>query len=201
MKKCYFWAVFLLLIISGCTSQVGRNEPLAAKDIQLSVIYNYASVRESNYKITSYSDTKTTNAELKTTVFAENLDNTPAWLTENEIVLQEASSKTKTWIDKDSMKCMKIVIETTYGGKIYEQEMDCSSEGITGTSRTSNEAKFLAAESITVPLGTFAANKYEVVSGNSKIYLWAVANVPIPLKVEQWSNEKLVSLMELETYS
>jgi hypothetical protein len=207
MKKHHFLAVVLLLIIVGCTSQVQQpgampqKNALAKTDTLLNQVYQYGSVKEYKYKLTSYSENKTTNAELKTTVSSDNVDNTPSWLTETDVIIEEASSKTETWMDKNTLKCLKIMIETSYGGKIFEQEMPCPDEGIVGTSRTSNEAKYIATESITVPMGTFTANKYEVASGKSKIYLWASADAPIPLKVEQWSNEKLVSLMELESYS
>ena len=202
-KDFVFLALVVLILIAGCNNQAGQLPGLSedTKNKTLTDIYKYNSVHEFKYKLTSYSETKTTNAELKIAVSSDNLDNIPSWLTETEVVLEEESSKTEAWIDKNTLKCLKIMIETSYAGKIFEQEMPCPDEGIEGTSRTGNEAEYITTESITVPLGTFTANKYVVVSGGGKTYLWASSNIPIPLKVEQWSNEKLVSLMELESYS
>lgn len=208
MKKYCLLTLFLLLIIIGCTSQLTKTEPMAQKigpssekNKPLTEIYKYGSVKEYQYKITGYSENKTTSIELKTTISSDNLDNVPSWLTVTEITMQGASSKTKTWIDKVNLKCLKITTETTYAGNTYEQEMECPKAGVSGTTRASNEAEFIGTESITIPLGTFTANKYQIVYEQSKAYMWVSSNIPIPLKVEQWTNETVVSSMELMSYS
>jgi hypothetical protein len=55
-------------------------------------------------------------------------------------------------------------------------------------------------ESVTVPKGTFACTKYTITAGNIIDTYWIAANVPLPIKMTQVQDGKLISSMELVDY-
>lgn len=55
-------------------------------------------------------------------------------------------------------------------------------------------------ESVTVPKGTFASTKYTITTGNIIETYWIAANVPLPIKITQVQDGKLVMSMELVDY-
>ncbi len=55
-------------------------------------------------------------------------------------------------------------------------------------------------EPVTVPKGTFACTKYTITAGNIIDTYYIAANVPLPIKMTQEQDGKLVSSMELVDY-
>jgi hypothetical protein len=55
-------------------------------------------------------------------------------------------------------------------------------------------------ESVTVPKGQFTCTKYTITAGNIIDTYWIAANVPLPIKMTQEQDGKLISRMELVDY-
>ena len=109
------------------------------------------------------------------------------------MVNEGASVTTKLWVDKTTNACLATKSVITYGGQKMENEASCPSDGPYASSGTEpQKLKYEGVESVSVPAGSFQAQKYS----SQGSYYWSSASVPVPVKILTGSTS-----MELVRYS
>lgn len=219
MKKTATFFVLLavsLLLLVGCSEQetkaaagAGQQAASGAEAAQqaggektgevgklsFDKLYDFAKVKSYEYKMTSVANGQESVVNLKYSVSSDTMNSKPAWLQKSEMTAQGTNIVTNMWVDKTSYACLKINTVMEVAGQKVEQESPCPTEGPNAASRTAAKAPevdYLGKESVTVPAGTFSADKYSA----EGVTYWVSSSVGVPLKVE-YTQAK----MELVSYS
>jgi len=160
-------------------------------------IYRFGSLKSYEYKITSTAGGQTTTMNLKTTVTSDTVNGTAAWLQQTDMTTQGVAVTSKTWVDKLTYTCLKVMSIMNYGGQNIEQAGQCPTTGPNSASRggaATPTMTFVRSESVTVPAGTFTANKYSM----EQVFYWSASSVPIPVKIAYQDG---TTTMELVSYA
>ncbi|MFA5108732.1 MAG: hypothetical protein WC492_04350 [Candidatus Micrarchaeia archaeon] len=156
-------------------------------------LYDYGSIKSFEYKVSTAGSAP---LNLKTTVSADTVDGKAAWLTTVDMSTEGTIILSKMWADKTTLKCLKTSTSMEVGGQKFDTPGQCPADtsGSTTDTATAASVTFVGKESVTVPAGTFNADKYT--SGGANF--WTSSDVPIPLKVA-YANDS--TTMELVAYS
>jgi len=168
-----------------------------AQNVSLDQIYRFGSVHSYKYTITSTAGGQTTEMNVSTTITADTVNGTAAWLQQTDMTVQGMVVTSKTWIDKVTYKCLETMTVMNYGGQNIEQAGQCPAEGPNSAERTETttpQMTRLGSESVTVPAGTFTADKYLL----ENVTYWSASSVPVPLKIAYADNSMT---MELVSYT
>ena len=160
-------------------------------------IYKYGSLKSYEYKLTSKAGGQVNSMNVKTSVSSDTVNGTAAWLQETDLSVQGTTIISKTWVDKVTYKCLKVITVMDYGGQTIEQAGTCPQEGPNSALRTSVETPkvdHIGSESVTVPAGTFNCEKYSA----EGVTYWATSSIPIPVKVT-YAGDTVI--MELVSYT
>jgi hypothetical protein len=160
-------------------------------------LYKFGSVHSYKYEITSTAGGQTTKMNLSTSITSDTVDGVAAWLQQTDMTVQGVAVTSKTWVDKVAYKCLRTMTVMNYGGQNIEQPGQCPTEGPNSAARTETttpQVTFLGSESVTVPAGTFTADKYSL----ENVTYWATSSVPMPLKVSYSDGS---AVMELVSYT
>lgn len=160
----------------------------------LSEVYNYGSLSEYEYRVTSTAGGEESVTSFKYTITSDELDGNDAWLQESIIDNEMANLNTKTWIDKTSHHCLKVATEFDIDGELIVNEGNCPAESTWDKNGMAPALSYVGMEEISIPLGTYNAKKYNL---NTVTY-WIDPLVPLPLKV---AYEEANTVMELISYS
>ncbi len=179
------------------TAKPTEPKPTETQSKDFSSLYSYSSLTSYEYRVTATSETgQSSVTNLKTKVSSDAYKGTPAWLTQTDMSTEGTSVMTKLWVDKKTNACLATKSVINYGGQTMENEAPCPTEGpnsASGTSGTeSKKLKYEGIESVSVPAGTFQAEKYSIQGS----YYWTSASVPIPVKMTYGTTK-----MELVSYS
>jgi hypothetical protein len=172
----------------------GVEQNTATQKIGLDQIYKYGQLKSYEYRITSEGAEA---VNMKYTISSDTVDGTAAWLQQSDISSQGANMVSKIWFSKVTYKCLKIETEINAGGQVINQPGQCPDETAnTGSAEAGKmpEVTYEGKESVTVPAGTFNADKY---STEGTEY-WVGGSTPLPVKVTS-NNGK--TMMELVSYS
>lgn len=157
----------------------------------LSQLYNYGMIKSYEYQITAGTVTST----IKTDISSDTVNGQAAWLESTDMQAQGYSGVVKTWIDKTTYQCIKITTEINVNGQTMNTDTPCASTTSPSAKPTGNAPMsgntslyYVGKESVTVPAGTFNADKYEV--GNVTYWV-ATGKVPLPIKVS-YNNGEMV---------
>lgn len=156
----------------------------------LDKLYNYGSIKSFEYKITAKGAEP---MSLKTTVSEDTVGGTAAWLTSTDMSSEGMSIIAKMWVDKTTQECLKTQTSMDIAGQKMDQEGQCPTQGSGSAPGSEISLVHVGKESVTVPAGTFDADKYT----SEGIIYWASSDVPLPLKYETADG----SVMELVAYS
>lgn len=219
MKKTATFFVLLaasLLLVAGCSKQeagttagAGQQAASGAEaapqaesekteeggKLSFDRMYDFTKVTSYEYKMTSAANGQQSVINLKYSVSSDTMNGKPAWLQKSEMTTQGANVVTNMWVDKTNYACLKINTVMDAAGQKVEQESPCPTEGPNSASRaaaTAPQVDYLGKESVTVPAGTFSADKYS----SEGVTYWVSSSVGVPLKVE-YTQAK----MELVSYS
>ncbi len=162
--------------------------------IYLSEVYNYGSLSEYEYRVTSTAGGEESVTSFKYTITSDKLDGNDAWLQESIIDNEMANLKTKTWIDKTSHQCLKVATEFDVEGELIVNEGNCPAESTWEEGGMAPALSYVGIEEISIPLGTYNAQKYNL----DAVTYWIDPIVPLPLKV---AYEEANTVMELVSYS
>lgn len=165
--------------------------------IGMDEIYMFGSVRSYEYLMTSQTAAGFTSLNVSSSVTSDTINGTAAWLEETDMMVQNSTVVYKTWIDKITFKCLKISSSISYGGQQMTQDVPCPTEGPNSASRTDTsvpQLSYVGKESVTVPAGTFNADKYY----SEGVTYWTASGVPVPVKISYNSGQ---AVMELVSYS
>jgi len=163
----------------------------------LDQLYRFGSVNSYKYELTSTAGGQTTKMNLSTSITSDSVNGTAAWLQQTDMAVQGVAVTSKTWVDKVTYKCLKTMTVMNYGGQNIEQPGQCPTEGPNSATRTGTtvpQVTYLGSESVTVPAGTFTADKYSLENAT----YWATSSVPIPLKMSYSDGS---AVMELVSYT
>ena len=117
----------------------------------------------------------------KTTISSDSANGKAAWLQTTDMSSEGVNVVSKMWIDKTTFECLKILSVMEYNGQKIEQPSECPTSGPNSASGEKAPAvNYLGKESVTVPAGTYNADKY---SSQGASY-WTASGVPIPVKIE-----------------
>jgi hypothetical protein len=177
----------VLLLVSACSKKStdttlpgdqNTNTGISSGKISMSQIYNYAGVKNFEYKTTAAGMT----SNMKYAISSRNVNNRDTWLLSVDITTQGATVTSKTWLDKTTYACIKSSSVVTFNGQQMENAVECPKEGPNSASATAApELTSLGTESVTVPAGTYNAKKYSL---KNTVTYWYADNVPIPVKVQ-----------------
>jgi hypothetical protein len=163
-------------------------------EIYLSDLYKYGSLNEYQYKVTSTAGGEESTTSFIFKISSDEVDGTDAWLQESIIDNEMANLKTKTWLDKVSHRCLKVVTEFDIDGEIVVNEGNCPNESSWEETQDMPTLSYTGNEEVSIPLGTYNAEKYEL----DLVSYWVESSVPLPLKVSYQDGS---TVMELVSYS
>ncbi|MCX8147105.1 MAG: DUF3108 domain-containing protein [Candidatus Woesearchaeota archaeon] len=171
--------------------EAAKEDKVGAGKLSVADIYNYGSVHQYEYIV----KTKQGAINIKNSISHDSLNGIPAWLQKSEMEMEGGKSITSTWLEKKTLRCLKIEIVMNFAGQEMRQESPCPTTGLNAASNMETpEVDYIGKESVTVPAGTFPADKY--LAGGT--FLWVSKGVPIPLKIETADGQVI---MELVSYS
>lgn len=212
MKKI-FLIVFLILVLCsflGCTkteqsrtiplnledktSKETKNQETSAERMTFQKMYRLDKVKSYEYRIKSNTGNGIQSMNVKYSISSDAVNGKSAWLQTTETQMEQGKVTTKMWLDKTTLKCLKIVIESEFMGQKMQQDSSCPQEGL-GSEKTLIEEtpKKVGSETITVPAGTFKTDKYSI----ENTYYYIAPEVPIPVKYTVGNDV----VMELVSYS
>jgi hypothetical protein len=187
--------------ISNTTTQT-------AASVRKEEIFRYDLVKSFEYKLTSSNGiNQTFMYNLETNITSDSVNGAEAWL--EQIEMTDAQYPTisatiiiKLWMDKVTHKCLKEITLTPLYGRYIENVGQCGgdinppiSEGTIYSSWSGMQPPLLnytGKEIITVPAGTFNADKY-IENDKPMLAYWIASNVPVPIKID--------NTLELVSYS
>jgi len=178
-------------------SQPENETPSEPNLVDMSQIYKFDSVHSYTYEISTTAGGQMTKMNMSTSITADTVNGTAAWLEQTDMTVQGMGVTSKTWIDKVTYKCLETMTVMNYGGQVIEQPGQCPTEGPNSAERTGTttpQLTPLGIESVTVPAGTFTAAKYSL----ENVTYWSATSVPVPLKIAY--ADGLVT-MELVSYT
>jgi len=150
--------------------------PSQPATVDLSQIYRYQSIHSYEYSV----KTGDIAINMKTSLSSDTVNGTAAWLQQTEITTEGAVVTSKTWIDKQTYRCLKVTSIINYAGQTIEQPGTCPTTGPNTASQTEMpKATYIGKESVTVPAGTFLCDKYSL----EETTFWVASNVPVPVKI------------------
>lgn len=167
-----------------------EQEESASSKLSLDKIYRFDSVKSYEYKITTAGQ----SMNLKYDVSSDSVNGVSAWLQKSEMTAQGSSVITKMWLEKATLKCLKLTSQVSAAGQsMPEQETQCPTSGDNSATNTEvPEVGYAGKESVTVPAGTFSADKYT----SREVTYWVSGSVPVPVKYAAGN-----TMMELVSYS
>ncbi|MCX6776241.1 MAG: hypothetical protein NT130_05335 [Candidatus Micrarchaeota archaeon] len=151
-----------------------------AQNVSLDQLYKFGSVNSYTYRITSASGGPAESMDLTTSISADTLNGVAVWLEQTDVSTQGTTMTTKMWIDKTTYECLNITTVITYGEQNIEQAGQCPTSGpnSASTGETAPPLTYMGKESVSVPAGTYVADKYTA----GGITYWSSSSVPVPLK-------------------
>ncbi|MFH1306598.1 MAG: hypothetical protein ABIH83_02995 [Candidatus Micrarchaeota archaeon] len=160
-------------------------------NIAMNQIYQYGSVTSYTYRLSS---SGAPDMDMTTTISSDIVGGTAAWLQEIDMSTEEVSIVSSTWLDKATLNCLKMSSSMDIGGQVMETDIPCPATGssASGSGTEAPELEYVGTESVTVPAGTFNANKY--VSGTTT--MWSASDVPVPLKTSSDGGNVVMELVE-----
>gem|GEM_PF-3718821 len=174
--------------VSQSNTSASGSSSLSGAGKKLSQLYNYAGVKTFVYR-TESAGVKT---DISYSVSSGTIDGKSAWIHTTETETQGIASKTMTYLDKATLGCLKITSTVNAMGQVIENAVDCPTSGPDAPKASEPYLEYKGTETLTVPAGTYSADKYEIES--SGIEYFVASGVPIPVKVEYLDSEmKLVS--------
>ncbi|PIN86941.1 hypothetical protein COV19_01960 [Candidatus Woesearchaeota archaeon CG10_big_fil_rev_8_21_14_0_10_44_13] len=174
------------------TDEAAEDTSDSSSKLSLDKIFHYGSVKSYEYRLTSSGNV----VNIKYSISSDSVDGVDAWLQQQTMTSQGSEVITKMWLEKATQKCLKIVSVIKAGGQeMPAQETPCPTTGANAATGTkAPEFERIGKESVTVPAGTFSADKYEGEGGQ----YWIGINVPLPIKI---SSDNGNVVMELVDYS
>lgn len=174
--------------VSG-EGSAGQKESASSK-LSLDKIYRFSDLKSYEYRIMTGGQ----SINLKYDVSSDSVNGASAWLQKSEMTAQGSSAITKMWLEKSTLKCLKITSQVNAGGQnMAEQETPCPTTGENSATNTKTpEVDYIGKESVTVPAGTFSADKYS----SGEMTYWISSKAPVPVKYTAGS-----TVMELVSYS
>lgn len=170
------------------SSDDGSNSSSSGAGKKLSQLYDYAGVKTFVYR-TESAGVKT---DISYSVSSGTIDGKSAWIHTTETDTRGVKSSTSTYLDKATLGCLKITSTVNAMGQVIENNVDCPTSGPDAPKASEPYLEYKGTETLTVPAGTYSADKYEIES--SGIEYFVASGVPIPVKVEYLDSEmKLVS--------
>jgi hypothetical protein len=158
-------------------------------------LYKLGSVKSYTYRLTTGTGGQQTEANMSNSVSSDTVNGVDAWLQETQVTMTGVAVDEKMWVDKATNVCLNVTTTMTYNGQTSEQPSTCPTTGLYSTASegaNSPSLTYVGQESVTVPAGTFTANKYSL---NTVTY-WLTSSVPVPLKISSGT-----AVMELVSYS
>ena len=162
-------------------------------------LYNYGMLKNYEYRVTSTAGGVDTVTNMKYGVTSDPVNGVAAWKTSVNIESQGATITSNTWLSKANYKCLKITTTINAMGQNIDQEAECPQEGpnaVSSPDASMPQLQFVGSESVTVPAGTFSAEKYQLES----VMYWYSSGVPLPIKVT-YTSAQVSTAMELVSYS
>jgi hypothetical protein len=160
--------------------------------VSFTQIYNYSALHSFDYKLSLNYSGQPSMPDLKSTIASDSVNGTAAWLQQTDIMVQGNLATTKTWFDKNTLKCLKATTSITIDGNVTEVPSQCAA----WPSGPESNLTYTGRESVTVPFGTYTANKYY---GAGFTY-WSASSVPLPLKIV-YSSGPITTTEELVSYT
>ena len=175
-----------------------QEEAAQTKTLAMSQLYRYGDLSKYEYRLTSTAAGQSSVSNMKYSLTSDVVDGKAAWKSSADVQTQGASVVSNTWLDKVTYKCLKTTSTVSVMGQTMENAGQCPTEGPNAgsSSATAPELVFVGTESVTVPAGTFSAEKYQL----EGITYWYSSSVPLPLKVT-YSAAAASTVMELVSYS
>jgi len=133
---------------------------------------------------------------MTTSISADTLNGVAVWLEQTDVSTQGTTVTTKMWVDKTTYGCLNITTVIIYGSQTIEQAGQCPTSGpnSASTGETAPPLTYMGKESVTVPAGTYVADKYTAAG----MTYWSSSSVPIPLKFVYTDGS---ATMELVSYT
>lgn len=164
------------------------------ENLFLSDIYGYDSLSEYEYKITSNAGGEESTTSFIFKISSDEIEGKDAWLQESVMDNEMSNLKTKTWVDKSTHKCLKVMTEFEIEGSIVLNEGKCPTENSWDDTEEMPSLLYVGDEQVSTILGTYNAKKYKLES----VSYWIESSIPLPLKV---AYEEANTVMELVSYS
>ncbi len=212
MNKIFVFILLLAVMVSvfACSKQPESNKvninledktpvdnakPAESPDkMSFGDMYKFGSLKSYEYRITANAGGAKEIMNMKYSITSDTINGKSAWLQTSTASIQGGTVTTKMWLDKSTMKCLKITTESNFMGQKMEQEGSCPEEGLGSESSVQGEMpRRTGKETVTVPAGTFSTDKYSI--GEANYYI--SPKVPIPVKYT-FGNDVV---MELVSYS
>jgi len=170
---------------------------LPTQTTSMDQIYKFGSLNSYEYRITSSTEGQQTTLNVKTSISSDTVNGTAAWLQQTDMSTQGVTVTSKTWVDKVTYGCLKTTTVMVYGGQTTEQAGQCPTEGPNSASSgetTAPSLTYVGKDPVTVPAGTYVADKY---TGEGATY-WSATGVPVPVKIAYNDGS---ATMELVSYT
>ena len=175
------------------TDDSAGTTPTQSTKLSMGNLYRYDKAGAYEYKVTVNAGGQQTSMNIKYSTKADSVDGKAAWLSTSETTTNGVSVMTQMWLDKMNNNCLKILTKMDVAEQKIEQPTACPQEGPnSATVGSAPELDLVGTESVTVPAGTFSADKYTV----SGVTFWINSNVPVPIKIETDA-----TITELVSYS
>jgi hypothetical protein len=195
--------VFTLVLAAGCgnapTGQQGQaaagsgaeSQLVAGQRVGLDRVYRYDLLKSYEYRIRSNA---TSFLNVKYTISPDAVNGTSAWLQQSELSIATTDMISKIWFSKATYKCLQIETEVITSGQSTKHPGQCPAETNSTGKNSIPEVTYIGKENVTVPLGTFSADRYS----SGQLDYWVSAGIPVPVKVTGSGGN---SVMELVSYS
>ena len=165
-----------------------QTQPTDNSEKSFKDFYNYGKLNSFKYQFTV--DNKTTTMEY--TIGSDTLEGKDTWLQQVKVNMEGTDVLSKTWLDKTTLQCLKVSSVVSFNGQEMETPGQCPTTGPNAASTTAPAVVKEGTESITVPAGTYMADKY---TSQGATY-WVSSQVPVPLRVLTAGSD-----MQLMSYS
>ena len=192
-----------LLLVSACSQNAGTNTGVnnppdkttpgnagntAPQTLSMSKLYNFGAVNNYEYQVTNNG----VLSDIKYTIKTDTVHGNPAWLQRSDIISQGNNVTVRMWFDKTTYKCLIVTTAFNMNGQNIESGSQCPSAGPNAGDRTGTpELTYVGTESVTVPAGTYNAQKYSL-DNNTYYY---DSSVPLPLKVSYADGSMMMELV------
>jgi hypothetical protein len=160
--------------------------------VGLDKIYLYDVLNSYEYLV---SNNNSESMNMKYTISSDTIDGTEAWLQQSDVSAGPVKMTSRVWFSKATYKCLMMQTVVDTNGEIANYPAECPPDDTqAGSSGAIPLVTYMGKESVTVPYGTFNADKYST----GELNYWVSAGIPVPVKVASGSGS---TIMELVDYS